>query len=143
MKILIIGSGGREHAIAYKLKKSPLEPTLFVAPGNAGTGLIATNIDIAADDSEALLAFALGEKIDLTIVGPEAPLAAGIVDLFSANDLRIFGPDKDSARLESSKSFTKRFLEKHNLPTARYVETSDYEEALAATAAFSLSLIHI
>lgn len=141
MKILIIGSGGREHAIAYKLKKSPLEPTLFVAPGNAGTGLIATNIDIAADDSEALLAFALGEKIDLTIVGPEAPLAAGIVDLFNANELKIFGPDKDSARLESSKSFTKRFLEKHNLPTARYVETSDYEEALAATAAFDYPIV--
>lgn len=141
MRILIIGSGGREHAIAYKLMKSPIKPTLFVAPGNAGTSLIATNVDIFADDHEALLAFAEKEKIDLTVVGPEAPLAAGIVDLFTAHGLKIFGPDKASARLESSKSFTKRFLVKYDLPTARYVETSDYEEALAATAAFDYPIV--
>jgi phosphoribosylamine--glycine ligase len=124
MKVLIIGSGGREHALAWKVAQSPRVARIFVAPGNAGTRLEpnTTNVDIAADDVPALLAFAQREKIDLTIVGPEAPLVIGLCDTFAAAGLRCFGPGKLAARLEGSKAFTKDFLERHGIPTAAYAK---------------------
>jgi len=122
MKILIVGGGGREHALAWKSAQSTRVDHVYVAPGNAGTALEpkVSNVDIAADDIEALAAFAARESIDLTIVGPEMPLVAGIVDRFTAGKLRCFGPSRAAARLEGSKSFTKDFLKRHRIPTASY-----------------------
>jgi len=122
MKILIIGSGGREHAFAWKVAQSSRIEAIFVAPGNAGTALEprVANVDIAADDIDGLLDFAKREHIDLTLVGPEAPLVIGITDAFEAAGLRCFGPKKLAARLEGSKAFTKDFLQRHGIPTAAY-----------------------
>lgn len=120
MKILIIGSGGREHCITWKVLQSPLVDTVYCAPGNGGTDLIARNIDISATDIDSLLEFALKETIDLTIVGPEAPLVAGIVDIFSAKGLKIFGPNKDLALLEGSKVYSKEVMRKFGVPTADF-----------------------
>lgn len=133
MKVLIIGNGGREHALAWRAAQSNLVTELFVAPGNPGTALEPKikNVNISVNDLEALADFATKEKIDLTIVGPEAPLVAGVVDLFHERDLKIFGPTKDAAQLEGSKSFTKDFLMRHNIPTAKYKNFTDVDEALA------------
>jgi phosphoribosylamine--glycine ligase len=122
MKILVVGGGGREHALAWKCAQSPRVTQVFVAPGNAGTALEAKvrNVDIAADDGDALLAFAQREAIGLTIVGPEGPLVAGIVDRFAAAGLACFGPSRAAARLEGSKAFAKDFLKRHGIPTASY-----------------------
>ena len=122
MRVLILGSGGREHAFAWKIANTPRINTVFVAPGNAGTALESgvRNVDIAADDVDALVEFAKREKIDLTIVGPEAPLVIGVTDAFEAAGLRCFGPRKLAARLEGSKAFTKEFLRRHKIPTAAY-----------------------
>ena len=122
MKILVIGSGGREHAIAWKLSQSPLISKIYIAPGNAGTSKEPSceNISIQATDLPGLLAFAQDKKIDLTVVGPEAPLVHGIVDLFEAAQLAIFGPQRTAAQLEGSKAFAKDFLCRHNIPTAAY-----------------------
>lgn len=132
MKVLIIGNGGREHALAWKAAQSPNISTIFVAPGNAGTALEnkVVNIPIEATNINGLLEFAQKEKIDLTIVGPEAPLALGIVDLFIKNNLRIFGPTKQSAQLESSKAFAKDFLARHRIPTAEYETFTDTTAAI-------------
>ncbi|HKE46307.1 MAG TPA: phosphoribosylamine--glycine ligase [Steroidobacteraceae bacterium] len=120
MKVLIIGGGGREHALAWKTAQSPLVTHVFVAPGNAGTASEPKthNIDISADDLPALQAFALSERIDLTIVGPEAPLVAGVVDRFQAAGLRCFGPVQRAAQLEGSKAYSKEFLRRYRIPTA-------------------------
>jgi phosphoribosylamine--glycine ligase len=122
MKVLIVGGGGREHALAWKCAQSPRVDQVFVAPGNAGTALEpkVSNVDIAADDIDALLAFATREDIGLTIIGPEGPLVAGIVDRFAAGGRACFGPSRASARLEGSKAYTKDFLERHRIPTASY-----------------------
>jgi len=122
MKILIVGGGGREHALAWKCAQSPRVDRVFVAPGNAGTALEpkVRNVEIPADDIEALLEFAVREDIGLTIVGPEGPLVAGIVDRFAAARRACFGPSRAAARLEGSKAFTKNFLERHRIPTAGY-----------------------
>jgi phosphoribosylamine--glycine ligase len=122
MKILIVGGGGREHALAWKCAHSPRVDHVFVAPGNAGTALEPniSNVDIAADDSSALVEFADKEDIDLTIVGPEGPLVAGIVDRFAAANRPCFGPTRAAARLEGSKAFTKEFLKRYRIPTASY-----------------------
>ncbi len=112
MKILLIGSGGRESALAWKLSQSSKVDELFIAPGNAGTAEYGTNLQIAADNLLALNEFALKEKVDLTVVGPEIPLAAGIVDLFKKDGLKVFGPNKKAAQLESSKIFSKNLLKK-------------------------------
>lgn len=122
MKILIVGGGGREHALAWKCAQSARVERVFVAPGNAGTALEpkTINIDIAAEDIEALAAFAARERIDLSIVGPEAPLVDGIADLFGAAGLACFGPSRAAARLEGSKAYTKEFLKRHKIPTAAY-----------------------
>ncbi len=129
MKILLIGSGGREHAIAWKINQSPKLEKLFIAPGNAGTKSIGTNVEIADTDIEALKNFALAREIDLTIVGPEAPLALGIVDVFAEAGLPIFGPTASAAKLESSKSFAKNVMEKWDIPTALHKVFQDSEDA--------------
>ncbi|MEL7297657.1 MAG: phosphoribosylamine--glycine ligase [Pseudomonadota bacterium] len=133
MKVLIIGSGGREHAIAWRCAQSEQVQQVFVAPGNAGTaGEPKTiNIDIAADAIDALLAFATDNTIDLTIVGPEQPLVAGIVDRFASAGLRCFGPSQQAAQLEGSKAFTKAFLQRHGIPTAAYATFSEADAACA------------
>lgn len=133
MNILIIGGGGREHALAWKAAQSPQVDKVFVAPGNAGTALEAKleNVDISAEDIDGLLAFAQEKGIGLTIVGPEAPLVAGIVDAFAAAGLRCFGPTQGAAQLEGSKAFTKDFLARHNIPTAAYGNFTEVEPALA------------
>ncbi len=133
MRILIVGSGGREHALAWALARSPEAPELFVAPGNPGTEGLGTNVPLAADDVEGLRAFAEREGIDLTIVGPERPLVAGIVDAFEAADLPVVGPSKAAARLEGSKAFAKAFMARHGIPTAahRTFEAEEYEAARA------------
>lgn len=132
MKLLIIGNGGREHALAWKAAQSSQVDTVFVAPGNAGTALEPNlkNIDIAATDIAGLLRFALQEKIDLTIVGPEAPLVRGVVDQFRAAGLAIFGPTQAAARLEGSKTFAKDFLARHAIPTAAYQSFKEVKPAL-------------
>ncbi|WP_445427914.1 phosphoribosylamine--glycine ligase [Alishewanella sp. HL-SH05] len=133
MKVLVIGGGGREHALAWKAAQSPLATEVFVAPGNAGTAREAAlqNVAIAADDVAGLLAFAQQEQIDLTIVGPEAPLAKGVVDRFRAAGLAIFGPTQAAAQLESSKAFAKDFLARHNIPTAAYQNFTEIAPAKA------------
>ncbi|WP_455815650.1 phosphoribosylamine--glycine ligase [Pseudomonas graminis] len=133
MKILVIGNGGREHALAWKAAQSPLADTVFVAPGNAGTALepALQNVAISPTDIPALLAFARDEKIDLTIVGPEAPLVIGVVDAFRAAGLKIFGPTQAAAQLEGSKAFTKDFLARHKIPTGEYQNFTEVEPALA------------
>jgi len=133
MKVLVIGNGGREHALAWKASQSPLVRTVFVAPGNAGTALepALQNVAINPTDIPALLSFAQNEKIDLTIVGPEAPLVMGVVDAFRAAGLKIFGPTQGAAQLEGSKAFTKDFLARHKIPTAEYQNFTEVEPALA------------
>jgi len=133
MKILIIGGGGREHALAWKSAQSKRVRQVFVAPGNAGTAQEEklTNIDIGAEDINALLQFAIKERIDLTIVGPEAPLVNGIVDSFQKSGLRIFGPSAAAAQLEGSKTFSKDFLARHRIPTASYQSFTEIEPAIA------------
>ncbi|MEL2243417.1 phosphoribosylamine--glycine ligase [Leclercia adecarboxylata] len=133
MKVLVIGNGGREHALAWKAAQSPQVKTVFVAPGNAGTALepALQNVAIGVTDIPALLNFARNEKIDLTIVGPEAPLVIGVVDAFRAAGLTIFGPTEGAAQLEGSKAFTKDFLARHNIPTAEYQNFTEVEPALA------------
>jgi len=132
MKVLVVGGGGREHALAWKVAQSPKVEQVFVAPGNAGTarepGI--TNVPVGAEDIPALFSFAKDNAIDLTIVGPEAPLVAGIVDTFRDGGLRIFGPSRDAAQLEGSKAFTKDFLARHNIPTARYGVFTEIDAAV-------------
>ena len=130
MKILVVGSGGREHALAWKLRQSPHAARIFCAPGNAGTSEIAKNVTIPANDLPALLKFARENRVDLTVVGPDDPLAAGIVDLFAAEKLRAFGPDKLAARIESSKIFAKELMRAQKIPTAEAATFSEANEAL-------------
>lgn len=129
MKILIIGAGGREHAIAWKLAQSNRPVDIFLAPGNAGTASDYTNVPIDVMDFDRLLDFALTEAIDLVIVGPEDPLCAGIVDVFIDAGIAVFGPDKMSAQLEASKDLTKQFLNKYQIPTANSFTTADFDQA--------------
>ncbi len=130
-KVLVVGSGGREHTIVSAIARSPSQPEIYCAPGNAGISEQAQCVDIAGDDIEGLLDFARNESIDLTIVGPEAPLVAGIVDLFEGEGLKIFGPGKGGAQLEGSKIFCKEFLCRHGIPTAAFEIFDDSESALA------------
>lgn len=133
MKVLIIGNGGREHALGWKVAHSPLISDVFIAPGNAGTALETKlhNVDIAVTDINGLVDFAKRQKIDLTIVGPEAPLVLGVVDAFRDAGLKIFGPTQAAAQLEGSKAFTKDFLARHNIPTAEYQNFTEVAPALA------------
>ena len=129
MRVLVVGSGAREHAIAWKLSQSPLRPTIFCAPGNPGTAEIGKNIDLRGENPGALAVWAVENQIDLTVVGPEAPLAAGIVDVFAEHGLRAFGPSKAAARLESSKSFAKEIMLAAGVPTAKGAVFEDYAAA--------------
>ncbi|MDY0256742.1 phosphoribosylamine--glycine ligase [Gudongella oleilytica] len=141
MRILVIGSGGREHALCWKLSQSELIEELYCAPGNGGTSSVATNVGIAANDIDRLLEFAQENEIDLTIVGPEEPLVLGITDSFEEAGLNIFGPNAFSAQLEGSKDFAKRFMMSHGIPTARYRTYTDLNEALKGIAEFSYPLV--
>lgn len=129
MKILVVGSGGREHALVWKLHQSPRVHAVYCAPGNAGTSQLATNVPIKVTEQEKLMQFARDERIDLTVVGPDDALAAGIVDLFQKHGLRIFGPTQSAARLESSKVFAKEFMQRHGIPTAASGNFTDSSEA--------------
>ena len=131
MKVLVVGGGGREHALVWKLSQSPKVDKLYCAPGNAGTASLAENIPIAADDVEKLLAFAVVNSIDLTVVGPEAPLMEGIADRFQAAGLKIFAPSKRAAAIEGSKALSKDLMAKYNIPTAKYGTFTDAKEAIA------------
>lgn len=131
MKILIIGGGGREHALAWKLAQSPRVEKIYVAPGNPGIAQIAECVPLGVDQLEDLKVFAVGHGIDMTVVGPEMPLVAGIVDLFRSAGLRIFGPDKAAAALEGSKKASKEFMMKYGIPTAAYGEFTELEKAQA------------
>ena len=133
MYVLVVGNGGREHALAWKLAQSRKVKKVYVAPGNAGTHNEPSveNINISSDDYDRLMNFALDKQIDLTIIGPEVPLVEGIVDRFSSNGIKCFGPSKKAAQLEGSKSFTKNFLRRHKIPTAEYECFSDIESAVS------------
>ena len=131
MRVLVVGGGGREHALAWKIAQSPRVDRVYVAPGNAGTALVAENVPIGAEDVEALAGFAERERIDLTVVGPEAPLVLGIVDRFRGRGLRVFGPSAAAARLEGSKAFAKAVMGRYGVPTAGYREFTDPEAARA------------
>lgn len=131
MKVLVIGSGGREHALVWKIAQSPLVEKIYCAPGNAGTSALAECVDISAEDIKGLLRFALQKKIALTVVGPEVPLTLGIVDLFTAQNLRIFGPSMMAAQIEGSKVFTKNLLHKYRIPSGKYVVMQSFAKAIA------------
>jgi len=131
MKLLVIGGGGREHALAWRLAASPRVQKVFVAPGNAGTACEPGLSNVPLTDIDTLAAFAARERVHFTVVGPEAPLAAGIVDAFRAAGVRIFGPTRAAARLESSKEFAKRFMQRHGIPTAGFETFADAAAAHA------------
>lgn len=141
MKVLVIGGGGREHTLIWKLKQSPLVKEIYCAPGNAGTGKIAKNVDISSNNIEKLVEFSREMKIDLTIVGPEEPLVNGIVDKFRENGLKVIGPTKEAAQLEGSKAFAKEFMKKYNIPTAQYDEVTSFEEASIAIKKYSYPVV--
>lgn len=143
MRVLIIGSGGREHALAWKISQSPLLKKLFCAPGNPGTAQVAENVPILETDIPGLAEFAARERIDLTVVGPERPLALGIVDEFESQGLRIFGPSKKAAELEGSKIFAKQFMDRHRIPTARFkvAETDDQATKILNSGTFGFPLV--
>src|SRR5437588_8592457 len=130
MKILVIGNGGREHALAWKLRQSPHADRIFCAPGNGGTCEIAENVPIRASDLQALVVFAKENRVDLTVVGPDDPLAGGIIDLFAAEKLRAFGPTKSAARIEASKIFAKELMRAQKIPTAEASIFSESSEAI-------------
>lgn len=130
MNILLIGSGGRENALAWKLAESSRVDELYIAAGNPGTAEYGQNLDFDESNQEALLEFALKEKIDITVVGPEAPLAAGIADIFEEHGLKVFGPNQSAARLESSKAFSKELMQKYKIPTAAYRSFTDADKAV-------------
>ncbi len=131
MKVLVIGSGGREHAFCWKIRKSPLVSSLYCAPGNPGISRYAECVDIKVSDIEGLLRFARAEEIELTVVGPEQPLALGIVDRFNEENLSIFGPTQAAAELESSKVYSKNLMKKYDIPTAFYSTFTNYEDAVS------------
>lgn len=130
MNVLVLGSGGREHALAWAIAKSPRLASLFVAPGNGGTATIAKNVPLDMNDADAVIGFARSENIDLVVVGPEAPLVAGVADAIRAAGIAVFGPGAQGARLEGSKSFSKEFMLAHGLPTARYKKCTSQDEAM-------------
>ncbi|MEI6212352.1 MAG: phosphoribosylamine--glycine ligase [bacterium] len=141
MKVLVIGGGGREHTLVWKLSQDSCRPQLFCAPGNAGTAALATNLPIAAEDVPGLLAWASRTRPDLTVVGPEAPLCAGVVDAFAAAGLRVFGPCQAGARMEGSKQFSKEVMLAAGVPTARAEMFSDASAAIQALKSFSMPVV--
>ncbi|CAN5650468.1 phosphoribosylamine--glycine ligase [soil metagenome] len=147
MNILIIGGGGREHTLAWKIKQSPLCDQLFIAPGNAGTSLVGTNIPLAVTDFKGIADFSIEQQIDMLIVGPEEPLVKGIYDYFTSNPvtahIQVFGPSKEAAQLEGSKAFAKAFMGRHNIPTAAYKEfdASTFENGINYIQNHSLPIV--
>ena len=142
MKVLVIGSGGREHALVWKLQQSSLVDKVYCCPGNGGTAVEAENIDIDISDFGKLALFAEEKSIDMTVVGPEVPLSGGIVNVFNEHGLEIFGPTKEAAQLEGSKAFSKEFMKRHNIPTADFTVfdcvpdkrfAGDYQKPLAVS----------
>ena len=131
MNVLVFGSGGREHALCWKIKQSPLVQKVYCAPGNAGITSEAQCVDISVSDFDSLIDFAVKNSIELTIVGPEQPLSEGIVDLFEENGLKIFGPSQAAAELEGSKVFSKDLMKKYKIPTAEYSTFTDLNSALS------------
>ncbi len=131
MKVLVVGSGGREHALVWKIAQSPLVSQVFCAPGNPGTATLAQNVDIAVDNLQGLLDFARKEGVELTVVGPELPLSLGLVDLFEENGLKAFGARKNAAIIEASKAFSKDLMHKYNVPTAAYGVFTEVEPAVS------------
>src|SRR5262245_43290415 len=143
MKVLVVGSGGREHALVWSIRRSRRDPKVYCAPGNGGTAREAVNVPIGADQIDDLAAFAKKEGIDLTVVGPELPLTLGIVDHFESLGLRVIGPSASAARLEGSKAFAKAFMERHGVPTSVCLQTDSLREALKAARSgrFGLPLV--
>ncbi len=141
MRILVVGSGGREHALVWKIAQSPRAEKIFCAPGNAGIAGLATCVDLKADDTEGLLGFAREEAVDLTVVGPEAPLVAGITDAFRAAGLKIFGPSQKAARLEASKAFAKEVMFHRKVPTARAATCTGVKAVLDEVAHLSFPVV--
>ncbi|QOX64537.1 phosphoribosylamine--glycine ligase [Anoxybacterium hadale] len=141
MKVLIVGGGGREHAIAWKLAQSSKVDKLYCAPGNAGIAEVAECIPVRAEDIDGICSFAAENKIDLTVIGPEVPLSLGIVDALAERGLAAFGPNRKCAQLEGSKAFTKAFLARHSIPTAGYREFSDLEELKKAVGIFGYPMV--
>ncbi len=141
MKLLVIGGGGREHAMVWKLSQSPLVTEIFCAPGNAGIGKIAKNVDISSNNIDKLVEFSLEMNIDLIIVGPEEPLVEGIVDTFRQNNLKVIGPTKQAAQLEGSKAFAKDFMKKYDIPTAQYHEVTTFGEAKLVIEGYSYPVV--
>ncbi|MGC1275185.1 MAG: phosphoribosylamine--glycine ligase [Planctomycetaceae bacterium] len=131
MKVLVVGQGGREHVLAWKLRQSPRVSQVLVAPGNAGTAVDATNVDVAATDIDGLAHYAVKEKPDLTVIGPEAPLVAGLADVLRKHELLVFGPNKNAAELEGSKVFSKQFMRQHGIPTADFRNFDAARDAFA------------
>ena len=141
MKVLVVGGGGREHAIAWKLAQSPKIDKLYCAPGNAGIAQVAECVDIGAEDIDGICDFAAKEKIDLAVIGPEVPLAMGITDKLEAAGIKTFGPNAKCSQLEASKSFTKAFLARHDIPTAKYTEYTDKEELKKAIGIYGYPMV--
>ena len=143
MKLLLIGSGGREHALAWKLTQSPSCEQLWIAPGNAGTAQLGTNVNIGVSDFEAIKDLVEKEGIEMIIVGPEQPLVDGIYDFFQNHPVAVIGPSQAAARLEGSKEFSKRFMQENNIPTAKYAafDASQKEEALSYVAEHPLPVV--
>jgi len=141
MKILVVGGGGREHAIVWRLSQDSCNPVLFCAPGNAGTAALARNVPIPAEDVPSLLAWAMANRPDLTVVGPEVPLCLGIADVFTAEGLRVFGPCQAAARMEGSKRFSKEIMTAAGIPTARSLAFEDADAAVAALDSFTLPVV--
>jgi phosphoribosylamine---glycine ligase len=141
VKILVVGGGGREHALAWRLAQDTGGHTLFCAPGNAGTEAVATNLPIGAEDVDGLTEWARGERPDLTVIGPEAPLCAGLADRLGGDGLRVFGPTQAAARLEGSKAFAKEIMEAAGVPTAQARTFDDADAALAYVRAAGAPLV--
>ncbi len=141
MKVLVIGSGGREHAIAWSLKKSPQVTELYALPGNPGMAALGTCVPGSVEDLEGILAFVEEKDIDLTVIGPEVPLCMGLADLLEDHGHRVFGPRKAAAQLEGSKAFSKDFMVRHGIPTAKYKEVTNLEDAYAALKDFSYPVV--
>lgn len=141
MKILVVGSGGREHAVCWKLAQSNKAEKIYCAPGNAGIGDVAECVDIKAEDIDGICRFAVEKGIDMAVIGPEVPLAMGITDALNAAGVRVFGPNKKCSRLEASKAFTKAFLARHNIPTAGYKEFTDKQELLKAVGIYGYPMV--
>ncbi|MFT9497800.1 phosphoribosylamine--glycine ligase [Anaerosolibacter sp.] len=141
MKVLVVGSGGREHALVWKLMQSPKVDKIYCAPGNPGIGRLAELIDLQVDDIGGLCSFAKEKEIDLTVVGPEVPLVMGIADRFEEEGLRIFAPNRACAQLEGSKAFAKEFMMRHQIPTAKYIECTDVEAARKALGIYGYPMV--